>query len=100
MGLRERYDFDSLVNEAERLVIEEMGRQLPRNKGLCTCEECVLDIAAFALNPAPPSLWRCPPPPLCPSPPRLFSAPSAPSCVLPRRYCGPSARLFCRIDLQ
>jgi len=50
MGLRERYDFDSLVNEAERLVIEEMGRQLPRNKGLCSCEECVLDIAAFALN--------------------------------------------------
>jgi competence protein ComFB len=50
MGLRERYDFDSLVNEAERLVIEEMARQLPKNKGLCTCEECVLDIAAFALN--------------------------------------------------
>jgi competence protein ComFB len=50
MGLQERYDFDSLVNEAERLVIEEMARQLPRNKGLCTCEECVLDIAAFALN--------------------------------------------------
>ncbi len=50
MGLRERYDFDSLVNEAERLVIEEMSRQLPRDKGLCTCGECVLDIAAFALN--------------------------------------------------
>jgi competence protein ComFB len=50
MGLRERYDFDSLVNEAERLVIEELDRQLARDKGLCTCEECVLDIAAFALN--------------------------------------------------
>ena len=50
MGLREQYDFDSLVNEAERLVVEEMARQLPRHKGLCTCEECVLDIAAFALN--------------------------------------------------
>ena len=50
MGLRERYDFDSLVNEAERLVIEEMTRQLPQDKDLCTCEECVLDIAAFALN--------------------------------------------------
>jgi competence protein ComFB len=50
MRLRERYDFDSLVNEAERLVIEEMNRQLPRDKGLCTCEECVLDIAAYALN--------------------------------------------------
>ena len=50
MGLRERYDFDSLVNEAERLVIEEMTRRLPQDKDLCTCEECVLDIAAFALN--------------------------------------------------
>jgi len=50
MGLRERYDFDSLVNEAERLVIEEIGRQLPHHPALCTCEECVLDIAAFALN--------------------------------------------------
>jgi competence protein ComFB len=50
MGLRERYDFDSLVNEAERLVIEELDRQLARDKSLCTCEVCVLDIAAFALN--------------------------------------------------
>jgi competence protein ComFB len=50
MGLREQHDFDSLVNEAERLVIEEMDRQLPRHKALCNCEECVLDIAAFALN--------------------------------------------------
>jgi competence protein ComFB len=50
MSLREQYDFDSLVNEAERLVIEEISRQLPANPDLCTCEECVLDIAAFALN--------------------------------------------------
>jgi competence protein ComFB len=27
-----------------------MDRQLPQDKTLCTCEECVLDIAAFALN--------------------------------------------------
>jgi competence protein ComFB len=50
MPLQEQYDFDSLVNEAERLVIEEISRQLPRNPDLCTCEECVLDIAAYALN--------------------------------------------------
>jgi competence protein ComFB len=50
VSLREQYDFDSLVNEAERLVIEEMGRQIPLAGDLCTCEECVLDIAAFALN--------------------------------------------------
>ncbi len=50
MSLQEQYDFDSLVNEAERLVIEEISRQLSRNPDLCTCEECVLDIAAYALN--------------------------------------------------
>jgi len=50
MALREQYDFDGLVNDAERLVIEEMGRQMPLTEGLCTCEECVLDIAAYALN--------------------------------------------------
>ena len=50
MGLNERYDFDSLVNEAERLVIEEMKRQLAGHPDVCTCQECVLDIAASALN--------------------------------------------------
>jgi len=42
--------FDSLVNEAEALVVEEMGRQLPAHADLCTCEDCLLDIAAYALN--------------------------------------------------
>jgi len=42
--------FDSLVNEAEALVVEEMGRQLPAHTDLCTCEDCLLDIAAYALN--------------------------------------------------
>jgi len=46
----ESYDFESLVNEAERLVIDEMARQLSKHSGLCTCQECVLDIAAYALN--------------------------------------------------
>jgi len=50
MSFRDRYDFDGLVNEAERLVIEEIARQLAANSDLCTCEECVLDIAAYALN--------------------------------------------------
>lgn len=43
-------DFDGLVNEAERLVREEMQRQLPQQRQMCTCDECLLDIAAFALN--------------------------------------------------
>ncbi|HEC61716.1 MAG TPA: competence protein ComFB [bacterium] len=50
MGILDQYNFDILVNEAERLVVEEMERQLPDRADVCTCEECVMDIAAYALN--------------------------------------------------
>lgn len=59
MSLRDRYDFDMLVNEAENLVIEELGRQLslPANRDVCRSQDCVLDMAAYALNLVPP-LYR------------------------------------------
>lgn len=52
MSLKEQYEFDSLVNEAERLVFEEMEKQLAsvEHRGMCTCQDCILDIAALALN--------------------------------------------------
>ena len=52
MNFKDRYDFEFLVNEAERLVVEELERQLslPVNRDLCACEDCVLDMAAYALN--------------------------------------------------
>jgi competence protein ComFB len=52
MGLKDEYSFENLVNESEKLVIDEMERQLAlkRNQNNCRCEDCVLDIAAFALN--------------------------------------------------
>ena len=50
MALRDSYDFDSLVNEAERLVLEELQSGLPGTPGICRCQDCVLDMAAFALN--------------------------------------------------
>lgn len=52
MEFREKYDFGILVNEAERLVEEELGRRLAEldDPGICVCEDCVLDMAAFALN--------------------------------------------------
>ncbi len=52
MGIRERYDFGVLVNEAERMVVEELDRRLTElaDPGICVCEDCVLDMAAFALN--------------------------------------------------
>jgi competence protein ComFB len=52
MDLKASYDFSILVNEAERLVQEELGRRLEElaDPSICTCEDCVLDMAAFALN--------------------------------------------------
>ena len=52
MALKSEYDFEKLVNESENLVINEMERQLSlkKNQNVCRCEDCILDIAAFALN--------------------------------------------------
>ena len=52
MGIRERYDFSVLVNEAERMVTDELERRLAEldDPSICVCEDCVLDMAAFALN--------------------------------------------------
>ena len=50
MAFTDRYDFDSLGNEAEELVFAEIDRQIPAYPDLCTCGECVLDVAAYALN--------------------------------------------------
>jgi competence protein ComFB len=58
MAFTDQYDFDVLVNEAEKKVIEELGRQLASYKGeICRCNECVVDMAAVALNTVKP-LYR------------------------------------------
>jgi competence protein ComFB len=50
MVFKDQYNFENLVNEAEELVVAEIGRQLPEYPDLCTCSECILDVAAYALN--------------------------------------------------
>ncbi len=59
MGIRDEYNFEYLVNESERLILEELERQLgaPENSAVCHCEDCVLDMAALALNSVRP-LYR------------------------------------------
>lgn len=58
MDLRDIYSFEELVNEAERLVLDELGRQLEeRGDSLYEDEDAVLDIAALALNRVKP-LYR------------------------------------------
>lgn len=55
MDLTRYYRFDELTNEAERLVIEELGVQLEKSHPrIAEDEGLVLDIAAYALNQVPP----------------------------------------------
>lgn len=58
MALIDRNAFELLVNEAETLVLNELERQLQPYEGeICTCGECLLDMAAMALNNVKP-LYR------------------------------------------
>jgi competence protein ComFB len=51
MALIDEYDFELLKNEAEILVIREMEQQLKNEpEDMCRCNECIVDIAAVALN--------------------------------------------------
>jgi competence protein ComFB len=54
MSFRQKYDFSLLVNESERLTIDELERQLAARPEVCRCEECVLDMVAFTLNKVDP----------------------------------------------
>jgi len=57
MSFLNEYNFDLLKNEAEVLVIREMEKQLSKTTDMCLCNECVVDIAAIALNAVKP-LYR------------------------------------------
>jgi competence protein ComFB len=58
MAFTDGYDFELLINEAEKLVLDELGRQLESYQGdICLCNECVVDMAAMALNAVKP-LYR------------------------------------------
>jgi competence protein ComFB len=55
MTFTDNYDFENLNDEGKRLVIDELGRQLENaSASLCRCNECVVDMAAMALNSLPP----------------------------------------------
>ena len=51
MAFKDEYDFEFLKNEAENLVLEELSRQLDEyTEDVCRCNECIVDMAAMALN--------------------------------------------------
>ena len=58
MAFTDEYDFDLLKNEAEQLVIRELEKQLGEKESeICRCNECIVDMAAIALNSIKP-LYR------------------------------------------
>ncbi|MDR2486091.1 MAG: late competence development ComFB family protein [Treponema sp.] len=58
MALTDKYDFELLKNEAEKLVFDELEKQLATyDDETCRCNECVVDMAAMALNAVKP-LYR------------------------------------------
>ena len=50
MSLKDNYDLENLVNEAERLVFSELETRLREYDNICKCQDCVMDMAAYALN--------------------------------------------------
>jgi len=51
MALKDDCNFELLKNEAENLVINEIERQLESiSAPICRCNECIVDMAAMALN--------------------------------------------------
>lgn len=49
MALEDLYDFSQIRNQAEKLVIQEIEKQLPEEQW-DENEEFILDVATFALN--------------------------------------------------
>ncbi len=56
MAFKDDYEFELLVNEAEKMVIDVLEEQLNIIKesegedNLCRCQDCILDMCALALN--------------------------------------------------
>jgi competence protein ComFB len=58
MALKDSYNFELLQNEAEELILHELEKQLEtQGPELCRCNECIVDMAAIALNTVKP-LYR------------------------------------------
>lgn len=51
MAMQDHYDLSELTNDSERLVFDELERQLSdAGPSVSRSQDCVLDMAAYALN--------------------------------------------------
>ena len=52
MALSEKYDLSDLTNQMEDFVFNELEHQLSTiaDEDICKCNDCILDMACYALN--------------------------------------------------
>lgn len=52
MTFSDRYDLSDLVNQMEAFVFDELEKQLAKiaDEDICKCNDCILDMACYALN--------------------------------------------------
>jgi len=52
MALSDNYDLSDLTNQMEVFVFEELDHQLAAiaDEDICKCNDCILDMACYALN--------------------------------------------------
>lgn len=52
MALSDKYDLSELTNQMENFVFNELERQLGSiaDEDICKCNDCILDMACYALN--------------------------------------------------
>lgn len=52
MALSDTYDLSDLTNQMEKFVFDELEHQLDRiaDEDICKCNDCILDMACYALN--------------------------------------------------
>jgi competence protein ComFB len=70
MNLKDRYSLETLGNRTQELVFEAIERMIEEGADMCTCEECVTDLAAWTLNHATPRYYTSLLAPLSPDPVR------------------------------
>jgi competence protein ComFB len=55
MAFKYDYNFKDLENESERFVLQYLEEAVKGDDSICRCEDCMLDMAAYALNHCAPS---------------------------------------------
>ena len=68
MKLQERYNLENIRNRAQEMVYEAIEKQIEKGGDMCTCEECILDLAAWTLNHVKPEYYTSLLAPLTPRP--------------------------------